>query len=141
MIMRNLLALVTSGVWGVGSELSTQNATIYAPLPVIDHVFKPLPVQANPFLTLIFLGTVIAVPLIGFASGAKFLGVNAIGASSSSSVVFFSGIAAFVTLMVLFFAALNLVQTVALALILSVPMCVAGNRFLCQLRASGDLQF
>jgi hypothetical protein len=108
-------------------------------LPEIHHIFRSPAVVANPLITTIFTLITVAVPLMVFIAGLGRLQLNIKGISNVTSVVFFSLAGSFVVLVTLFFAALNLVQTVAGATILAVPLCIVGNRLLRQVRTSGDL--
>lgn len=122
------------------SILHDDSRTFYNPLPLIDHVFKSPSSRPNVVVTLMFLGLVLMLPITFFGSGLKYLGVNDFS-NSRISIAFFCGVGLFVVLMGLFFFALNLVQTVALALLLAAPMSVVGNKMLCQIRTGGILAF
>ena len=113
----------------------------YLLLPRIEHTFKPPAVSANPLITTIFTILCSSVPLVIFLGGVRNMQVNVKGLSSLTSVAFFGGSAVFGLLMILFFAALNLVQTVAAVLMLGVPMSLIGNRVLSQMRTSGELSY
>lgn len=107
-------------------------------LPRIDHQFKPPSPRSNWFISILFLALVVVVPLGSFGTGLKYLRMNTMGLDRISGF-FFAGIFSFLLLIAMFFIALNLVQTVSLALLLSIPMCVVGNKLLCQMRTCGDL--
>lgn len=108
-------------------------------LPEIHHIFRSPAIVANPVITTIFTLLTVAVPVLMFWAGLGRLQMNIKGIANVTSVLFFSLAGSFVILITLFFTALNLVQTVAFAAILAVPLCIVGNRLLRQVRTSGDL--
>jgi hypothetical protein len=105
----------------------------------IQHTFKPPVATPNSLVTTVFSGLVVMVPVVSFLSGLKKLQLNIKGIWNPTSMIFFVLSGAFVALIVMFFLALNLVQTVAGSLVLAGPLCVVGNRLLRQLRTSGDI--
>lgn len=107
--------------------------------PEIHHIFKSPAAVANPLITNVFTFITVVVPVMMFMAGLGRLQLNIKGISNVTSAVFFSLAGSFVVLLTWFFAALNLVQTVAGATILAVPLCIVGNRLLRQVRTSGDL--
>jgi len=121
------------------SDTHIRELRAYFPDPVIVHQFKPPQERANPKFSILFAILSIMIPILGFSRGVSVLGMNMKNFTSSTRYIFFGGIASFVGLMGMFFAYLNFVQTVALAIILVVPLAVVGNKLLCQVRTAGDL--
>lgn len=111
----------------------------FLPLPAIEHTFRPPAVAANPLITVVFTILCVSVPVLVFLSGLTGLNLNIKGLSNLTSLLFASGTGLFATLMLLFFVALNLVQTVAGVVVLMIPMSFIGNRLLSQIRTSGEL--
>jgi hypothetical protein len=122
-------------------RLAAQVDDDFLPLPSIQHTFKPAAVTANPLITTVFTILTATVPSVIFVTGVRALHLNLKGLANPTSIVFFACALIFGLLMVMFFAALNLVQTVAGVIILLVPMSFIGNRLLSQIRASGDLSY
>ena len=139
--------LVTSGtrqdpILVSGGRKIVPELASYAPAKVIKHMFKPEPARSSPFYSLVFTIASVSIPTLLLLLGIWKVQVNAKGlVSGEVSRLILTGLtAAFIVLMVAFFAFLNLVQTVMLFLVLIGPLVLVGNRVLCHVRASGDLR-
>ena len=112
----------------------------FVPEKVIKHMFKPEPSRASPFYSLIFTGLALTVPILVLLWGLFKTGINAKSLVGVPRLAFTGLMCAFMGLMAAFFAFLNLVQPVAIFLLLLGPLVIVGNRVLCQVRATGDIR-
>ena len=122
-----------------GASKWVSDLASYFPLPVIDHMFRPPAHRADPTLSVVFSIIALVVPFLIFGFGLTRLQLNAKGLADPTSALFFAGLGAFALLIVMFFIALNLVQTVAVAIVLTVPLCIVGNRMLTNVRTHNGL--
>ena len=94
----------------------------YVPKPVINHVFKAPHAKPNSLFALIFLALATVVPAYGLLWTLKKRGVKLSSPAKLSDLIFLGTLAGSISLLAMFFLALNLVQTVAL----SVPIIAIG---------------
>jgi hypothetical protein len=111
----------------------------YHELPSIAHPFAPPEPRASPAVSGFFTLLVVCLAPLFFVFYSSKLGMNMKGLASVPSFVFMLGIVSFMVLIGMFFAFLNLVETSAAAIVLTIAMVVVGNRVLCEVRTNGDL--
>jgi hypothetical protein len=111
----------------------------YHELPSIAHPFAPPEPRASPAMSGFFTLLVVCLAPLFFVFYSSKLGMNMKGLASVPSFVFMLGIVTFMALIGMFFAFLNLVETSAAAIVLTIGMVVVGNRVLCEVRTNGDL--
>ncbi|KAF4690196.1 hypothetical protein FOZ60_000550 [Perkinsus olseni] len=118
------------------THVATKMAGRYLPLPLIAHTFKP-PQKTPPVaITAVFVALTTVIPLLTFLRGLGLLKVNTkLWKIDLHGIVFFGTLAAYLAVLGMFFLFLNLVQTMALCLLLLPVAVISGNKVLCQSRA------